>query len=135
MRPEDIAFKLKYLLIEVSPLIEELTQKICPQCNDVCCRQKHVIPEEKDRIYLKITGAEYSVEDRDPEGLCQFLGERGCVRPRWQRPLRCTWYFCDSLLKEMDERDQRKVRRLIEIIQEIVKLSGMLVFKKDSPGP
>lgn len=128
MSPEETAQRLKEILIEVSPLIEEYTRSICPLCNDVCCKQKHVIPEEKDQIYMKLIGIpEYNLDTRGPEEPCQFLGPKGCIRPRWQRPLRCTWYFCESLLKAMDDGDQRKARRLIEMIKEIVELSGRLV--------
>jgi len=122
-----IATRLKELLIGVSPLIEEYTWQVCPQCQDVCCKQKHAIPEEKDILYMKLIGLPMSsLENRDPESPCQFLGEKGCIKPRWQRPLRCTWYFCEALLRAMDEGDQRKARRLIDMIKEIVNLSGKL---------
>ncbi|MFN3740940.1 MAG: hypothetical protein ACK4TF_09785 [Thermodesulfovibrionales bacterium] len=135
MSPEEIAERLKEILIEVSPIIEEYTQTTCPLRDDVCCKQKHVIPEEKDRIYMKLIGIPgYSLDSRKEEEPCQFLGPEGCIKPRWQRPLRCTWYFCKRLLKAMDQGDQRKARRLIEMIKEIVELSGRLV-RTDSPGP
>lgn len=128
MKAEEIAIRLKGLLTEVSPLIEEYTQRVCPLCEDVCCKQKHASPEERDLIYMKLTGiSEYILEAPDPEEPCQFLGEKGCIKPRWQRPLRCTWYFCERLLKEMDQGDQRKARRLIEAIKEIIELSRKLM--------
>ncbi len=122
-----VAIRLKELLIEVSPVIEEYTRQVCPQCHDVCCKQKHAIPEERDILYLRLIGLSMpSIDDRDHEETCQFLGEKGCIKPRWQRPLRCTWYFCEALLKAIDEGDQRKARRLIDMIKEIVHLSGKL---------
>lgn len=128
MNPDEIANKLKEILIEVSPIVEEYTQSVCPLCDDVCCKQKHGIPEEKDRIYLKLIGIpEYSLDGRGPEEPCQFLGSSGCIKPRWQRPLRCTWYFCERLITAMDEGDQRKARRLIELIKEIVELNRRLI--------
>lgn len=135
MSPEEIAERLKELLIEVSPLIEEYTQATCPLCEDVCCKQRHALPEEKDLLYMRLTGIpEYSLDNRGPEEPCQFLGAKGCIKPRWQRPLRCTWYFCERLLRAMDEGDQRKARRLIEMVKEIVELSGRLI-RTDSPDP
>ncbi|MCX7793882.1 MAG: hypothetical protein N2257_05705 [Thermodesulfovibrionales bacterium] len=127
MNSKEIAVRLKELLIEISPLIEEYTSYICPLCQDVCCKQKHAIPEEKDLIYMKLTGIpEYTLDGRGPEENCQFLGEKGCIKPRWQRPLRCTWYFCSSLLRAMDEGDQKKARKLTELIRDMVELSGRL---------
>ncbi len=128
MRPEEIARRLKEALIEVSPAIEEFTSMICPLCTDVCCRQKHAFPEERDLLFMKFLNTPFIIPDgRDPEGPCQFLGERGCIKERWQRPLRCTWYFCEDLLKAMDEAQQKKVRRLIGLIKEIVLLSKELL--------
>ncbi len=136
MSPEEIAKELKEILIEASPLIEDYTRITCALCEHVCCKQRHAIPEEKDLIYMKLAGIpEYSLDNRGPEEPCQFLGPAGCMKPRWQRPLRCTWYFCERLLKTMDEGDQRKARRLIEIIKEIVELSRRLILETDSPGP
>jgi hypothetical protein len=130
-----IATRLKELLIEVSPVIEEYTRQVCPQCQDVCCKQKHAVPEERDILYMRVIGLSMpSIDDRDPEETCQFLGEKGCTKPRWQRPLRCTWYFCEALLRAMDEGDQKKSRRLIDMINEIVHLSARLLeVKTDSP--
>ncbi len=122
-----VATRLKELLIEVSPVIEEYTRQVCPQCQDVCCKQRHAIPEERDILYLGLIGLSMpSIDDRDPDGACQFLGDKGCIKPRWQRPLRCTWYFCEALLKAIDEGDQKKARKLIDMIKEIVHLSGRL---------
>lgn len=127
MTPEEIALQLKNLIIEVSPLIEEFTQKTCPYCKDVCCKQRHAIPEERDILYRKLLRLQpETFDNRDEDEPCQFLSNQGCIKPRWQRPLRCTWYFCDSLLKAIDEGNQKKARRLIEQIKSIVELSRLL---------
>jgi hypothetical protein len=119
-----IAEKLKRLLIASSPLIEEYTNQTCPGCTDVCCMQKHGLFREKDILYLHAIGVEVPPPDgvRPLEGPCQFMGPRGCVQPRWLRPFKCTWYFCEPLLAALHEGPQKKARRLSAVLQEMIDL-------------
>jgi hypothetical protein len=123
------AQSLKDLLIETSPLIERYTGEVCPACTDVCCKQKHGVFRERDRIYLNALGADVPLYDKSmaPEGPCQFLGPGGCARPRWLRPFKCTWYFCDPILQAMSEGQGRENRRFIEMLREMVRLYGELM--------
>ena len=118
------AQKLKQLLLESSPLIEEYTGKVCPDCTDVCCRQKHGLYREKDLSYLLALGENTPIRDtaRPSEGRCEMMGPRGCLQPRWQRPFKCTWYFCAPLLRALDEGSPRKARRLSAMLQEMADL-------------
>ncbi len=118
----DQAHRLKQLLVESSPLIEEYTAAVCPDCVDVCCRQKHGTHRERDLAYLHALGtpAPPLNANRDPEGPCQFMGQAGCTLPRWARAFKCTWYFCEPLLAALDEGEPRKARRLSAALQEIV---------------
>lgn len=110
------------LLIELSPLIEDLTSRVCPDCGDVCCKQKRCIPDSVDIRYRNALGAEVPTPDpsRFPDGPCQFMDSRGCDTPRWLRPWRCTWYFCDPLLDAMQKGPRKKMRRISSLIQQIV---------------
>jgi hypothetical protein len=123
-----IAEKLKQLLIESSSLIEDYTREVCPGCTDVCCRQKHGAYRERDILYLHALGVEVPLRDeaRPLEGPCQFMGPRGCVQPRWIRPFKCTWYFCEPLLAALNQGPQRKARRLSSHLQEMILLFGTL---------
>ncbi len=116
------AIKMKELLVEISPLIEEFTATVCPGCRVICCRQRHGIMNELDARYC--AALEVPVPRYDPgrlhDGPCQFLGEQGCASPRWLRPWRCTAYFCDPLLTAMNSGPPKKVRRISLLIQEIV---------------
>jgi len=120
----DAAVRLQQLLIESSPLIEEYTRELCPGCNDVCCRQKHGVYRERDVLYLK--ALETPIPDRDPaiplEGPCEALGQRGCTHPRWQRPFKCTWYFCEPIIMALRERPQRSARQLTSVMEEMIRL-------------
>ncbi len=118
------AEKLKELLIEISPMIEEFTAQVCPDCRDVCCKQRHGIMNEQDLRYCAALGAPPPSYDsgRLDDGPCQFMGGTGCMSPRWLRPWRCTAYFCDALLTSMHSGPPTKVRRISALIQEIVNL-------------
>ncbi len=120
----DTAKHLKELLIESSVLIEEYTRQVCPTCTDVCCKQRHGLFVKADRAYSKALGEAVPSHDqsRDPEGPCQFLTAAGCAKPRWQRAWKCTWYFCDALLRSLDEGPQRKARKLSAMLDEMGKL-------------
>ena len=123
-----IARKLKQLLIESSPLMEEFTSVVCPDCTEVCCRQKHGLYRERDVLYLTLLGED--VPERDAslplEGPCESMGPYGCVLPRWMRPFKCTWYFCEPLLAALNSSPPKKLRQLSALLQEMSDLYGML---------
>ena len=123
-----IAEQLKRLLIETSPVIEEYTGEICPHCTDVCCRQKHGVYRENDVRYLHALGSDVPARDRSrpPEGPCESMGHAGCVQPRWLRPFKCTWFFCDPLLHALGDGPQKKARMLSATIQEMIQLYSRL---------
>lgn len=120
----EAAGRLQQLLIEKSPLIEEYTRELCPACTDVCCRQKHGIYRERDIIYLNALGT--AIPARGPsrplDGPCEALGERGCIHPRWLRPFKCTWYFCEPIVLAMQDRPQRSARALTAVMEEMIRL-------------
>ncbi|HTG02103.1 MAG TPA: hypothetical protein VK654_16090 [Nitrospirota bacterium] len=118
------AQQLKQLLLEMSPIIEEYTAAVCPGCTAVCCRQKHGMYSEHDRIYLAGLGAAVPGREpgRDPDGPCQMMGQRGCMLPRWLRPFRCTWYFCDTLILALQAGPQRTARKLAANMMHAIEL-------------
>jgi hypothetical protein len=122
------AEKLKLLLIESSPLIEEYTAHVCPGCTDACCRQKHGLYRERDVRYLHALSVEQPKRDeaRPLDGPCEWMGPQGCVSPRWMRPFKCTWYFCEPLLAALNNGPQKKARRLAAVMQEMIDLYGKL---------
>lgn len=124
----DAAQKLKQLLIDTSSLIEEYTAITCPDCTDVCCRQRHGLYRQGDINYLLALGVKIPRRDatRSMEGPCEVMGERGCQQPRWLRPFKCTWYFCDPLLRALDDGPQRKARGLAAEMQRMIDLHAVL---------
>jgi hypothetical protein len=124
----ETAKRLQQLLMESSPLIEDYTRESCPQCTDVCCRQKHGRYRERDIIYLHALGALVPDSDhaRPHEASCEFLGRHGCIHPRWLRPFKCTWYFCEPLLRALEDRPARSTRRLTAVMEEMIGLYDRL---------
>ncbi len=122
------AAELKRLLIEHSQLIEEHTVAACPHCTNVCCRQKHCLFREKDVVYLIALGEEVPIRDETmpPDGPCQFMGPAGCMLPRWQRPFRCTWFFCEPLLQALHDAPPKRSRELSRALQKMADLYGEL---------
>jgi hypothetical protein len=120
----ETAEKLKQLLIESSSMIEDYTREVCPACAEVCCKQKHGTFQENDIVYLHALGRKVPPRDqgRPLEGPCELMRPHGCVQPRWLRPFRCTWYFCEPLLKALNDGPSRKARRLSALLQEMVDL-------------
>jgi hypothetical protein len=118
------AEKLKELLIQLSPLIEHFTAQVCPDCTDVCCRQKRAFPDREDRAFITALNEQLPEPDpaRPPDGPCQFMSTTGCVRPRWLRPWRCTWYFCNPLLDAMQKGRQKDTRALSALIRQVIEI-------------
>ena len=123
------AERIRQVLIDLSPMVEEYTAGVCPDCRDICCKQRHGIMNEQDMLFLSALKAPLpSYEAGRPlDGPCQFMGAQGCVRPRWLRPWRCTSYFCDALLDAMNSGPQKKARRVSALIQEIVDIRSCLL--------
>jgi hypothetical protein len=123
-----IAEKLKQLLIDSSPLIEEYTSAVCPACREVCCKQRHGQYLGRDRLYQLKLGITVPMREvtRPLEGSCEMMGPTGCLQPRWMRPFKCTWYFCEPLLGALNDGPQKKARRLSAVLQEMINLYDAL---------
>jgi hypothetical protein len=117
---------LKESLLKISPLIEQYTWAVCPDCLKVCCANKHGIPEKEDILFFESIGYKWKTEilnkavEGPPDAPCVSLGEKGCTRERWQRPFRCTWYFCPALLEYMGQSRAREYRHLVEELDRLV---------------
>ncbi len=114
---------------KLDPLIQSYTSKVCPYCGTVCCANKFGFPEFADVVGFLALGLEIPSYDLDvdEEAICQFIGEGGCVLPRPQRPYRCTWYFCDPLLVQLEIGPARDYRSFINDLQELSRARGELL--------
>lgn len=101
----ELARTVKDNIETISPLIQSYTELICPSCKENCCINKHGFYNFEDLVYLHALGIKvykfnFSGQDSDP---CQFLSSNGCILERQYRPSGCNWYFCNSLLQEMEK--------------------------------
>ncbi len=121
--------ELKAAFLELDPLVEELTNKICPYCGTVCCANRHGFPEFADIVSMlameeEIPKYDLGVDERD---LCQFLSRSGCILPRYRRPYRCTWYFCDPMLVEVDIGPIKRYRNFLRLVTLLSQKRGELL--------
>lgn len=103
----ELSLKVKEGIEAIDPFIDQNTSIVCPECENVCCINRHAYYNAEDLIYiyaLGITPHEYKpVADKKP---CQFLSEEGCRLERSIRPSGCNWYFCGSLYDSMEKTSQ-----------------------------
>lgn len=103
--------------------IQRYTEITCPYCGTVCCANRHGIPDFADLVMfialdLEIPTYRFIPNDEAP---CQFISEKGCILRRIIRPYRCTWYFCDPLLKQIEIDKPIVYRQFIHDSQELSK--------------
>jgi len=126
----EIANELKKIYNAVSPFIEKHTALICPLCERVCCINKHGL-HTKDDIYfftalgIKAPSINRDKKDTDP---CGYLAANGCSLHRWERPFRCTWFFCDPLLQSMKE-NGKAYREFINALNMLILVRQKLMEK------
>ena len=88
----------------LSPFIEKHTSIVCPDCTDLCCKDRHGRYDENDILFLSSLGS-YMPQDhqgREEDGPCRYMVETGCTLERWMRPYRCTFFFCSPLLNSLE---------------------------------
>ena len=124
-----IADELKDAFIAVSPFIQKHTSVVCPHCEKVCCINKHGDPDENDLVFLSKLGIDLQgyVSDRKDTDPCRFLAEKGCSLERWMRPFRCTWFFCEPLLKSISEDNARAYREFVGSLRRLVLIRQKLI--------
>lgn len=120
----ELGLQMQQAYNDVSAFIELHTSRVCPGCQKVCCIDRHGTHEIEDLAFIQSIGETPSpTEPLDDDTLpCRQLGEMGCGLKRWERPFRCTWYFCQALLDEMPEENPREYRVFIEKLRQLQQL-------------
>ncbi len=124
-----IAKSIKQGIEKVNFFIQQSTSAVCPACTNRCCLNKHGYYDNLDILYITALGSEQpsykqGLSDDEP---CQFLSELGCVKERYIRPFRCNWYFCEPLLRHMEQGPARPYREFIRVFNEIIDLRAKLI--------
>ena len=115
----------------VGGFIEKHTQAVCPSCESVCCIDRHGTYEPEDLVLLQSLGLEphHERQKENDTGPCRFLSANGCGLPRWQRPFRCTWYFCTCLLDAMPLKNPKEYREFVGALDRLVNLRNTIIQK------
>jgi len=126
---KELARELKEAFNAVSPFIEKHTAIVCPECEKVCCADKHGRHDSNDLLFLHSLGADVpeSHHERNEDNSCRFIGETGCCLERWMRPYRCTFFFCDPLLKSLESDNAKLYRAFLDYFQYLVSLRQELI--------
>lgn len=126
----ELILQMKDAYESVSEFIEANTSRVCPQCESVCCIDRHGTPDEVDELYFRVLQDLFPFETKPPWRVdwdpCRYLGQTGCTLQRWQRPFRCTWYFCPPLLQCMPQDNPRAYRTFIERLNTLQRLRDRL---------
>ncbi len=125
--PGELARLMEGSFEKLSPYIEKHTGRVCPSCTKVCCANKHGTPEREDFLFYRALGVEAKPASGPMDAACSLLGGTGCELPRWQRPFRCTWYFCEPLLDSMRMGNGREYRRFVAELARLVEFRGRLI--------
>jgi len=125
----ELADEVRQAFHAVSPFIEKHTSIVCPDCRKVCCIDKHGRYDRNDLIFLNALGVNKcnDLPDRDESDPCRFLNQTGCTRERWERPFRCTQFFCDALLKSLEHDNAKLYRAFVEYLQHLIDVRQRLL--------
>lgn len=116
------AERIRTLIDAVDPFIQDQTREICPHCTSVCCIDRHGAFDLHDLVYafclcLPVPRYERHRQETDP---CQFLAPSGCRLPRHERPFRCTWYFCETLITQGQNLPAKQVRKYQAMFSDLL---------------
>ena len=118
---EKILAEIKDAFDSISPYIQRHTEAVCPSCPGVCCVNRHSYYDKSDMVFINalgLKGSNYKA-DREENKPCRFLQDDGCSLPRYMRPFRCTWYFCESLLDSMQKDKAKEYRAFVSAFQRL----------------
>lgn len=129
------AEQAEILINSISPIIESYTSQTCPACTSVCCINRHSRFDRSDVIFMAALGKDIPEELQEiPEtDACRFLGMRGCILKRTERPYRCTWFFCSALMDQIVQQPSVSAyRNFLEMLRNISenRMKMINVFEK-----
>jgi hypothetical protein len=126
---EELAVEIKEAFKAVSPFIEKHTAIVCPECKHLCCKDKHGRYDQDDIKFLKAINEAIppAQPDRDESGPCRYMSEKGCSIERYLRPFRCTHFFCNPLLKSLEEDNAKLYRAFITYLQHLISIRQKLL--------
>ncbi|MCG6551086.1 MAG: hypothetical protein L7F77_02065 [Candidatus Magnetominusculus sp. LBB02] len=123
----EMARRLQVKIALADPIIKPGNDKVCPNCQAVCCVNKFGCYDVGDVIYIALLGYldEQSLpwSNNELAGLpCKYLLPTGCALLRQLRPFRCNWFFCTPIIEYMESGGKRAYRAFNRLFQEIITL-------------
>ena len=102
----EIVSSMEKLLLEVVDFQKSYVERICAECEAPCCSRVSYLFNEKDILFLKLSGRErrWKREILKKKG-CWFFGDHGCILDPECRPFICHHYICSDLETEMKRHD------------------------------
>ena len=115
----EIVSSMERLLLEIVDFQKSYVELICAECEAPCCSRVSYLFNEKDILFLKLSGRErrWKREILKKKG-CWFLGDHGCILDPECRPFICHHYICSDLEMEMNRHDPG----LIAVLREKFKI-------------
>ena len=125
----DLANEIKEAFNTVSPFIEKHTAIVCPECKNLCCKDKHGRHDKDDIKFLKAINEPIPPEqtDLDESGPCRYISEKGCYIERYLRPFRCTHFFCDPLLRSLKNDNAKLYSAFVDYLQHLISIRQKLL--------
>jgi len=104
---------LNILLSSAILLQKDSVSVVCPDCDNPCCSRVQHLFDEKDIIYLKLSGQKVNLRKRfkNRKG-CRFLSDKGCILKPETRPFACHRYICPKIEREMTRHDPLSIQKL-----------------------
>ncbi len=124
-----LAMALRGHIDAVDHFIQQNTAQVCPDCQKVCCINRHGYYDYQDLIYITALGLTpplygEGIVDTAP---CQFLSECGCAIERSIRPFRCNWHFCTDLMVFMSSGPAKPLREFNLQFKELQALRQAMI--------
>jgi hypothetical protein len=106
----NLAQSIRQRLESTFPIMDDLCNRTCPDCTDICCLRAWVWADFRDLLFLHLAGIaapDRQLRDRTG-GPCRFAGPAGCGLERIRRPFVCTWYRCPAQTRLLDRKPVAK---------------------------
>jgi hypothetical protein len=126
---KEIAREMRETFEIISPYIDKHTSGVCHVCREVCCTDRHGIYDGDDLLFLSTLGIKIPMDEdeHNTEDPCRYITKNGCKLERWMRPFRCTFFFCDALLKSLESDNAKLYRAFISYFNHLVSLRQRLI--------
>lgn len=130
MESMNLALEIKEHILTLDPFMDTYSKSVCSTCENICCINKNSRYEYDDLIYIVALREKFPIPHRNlkENEPCYLLTKNGCKIPRYLRPLRCNWYLCKDLLKEMESAPAKVFRAFSNTFNEMLYLRQQMLI-------